>query len=111
MRDITVHSDSTFSPDSVPVITDFRADPRGFLLSLYAQAVRRAQPLHTLKDCLPQPPRGRTVVIGAGKAGAAMAQAVEALWPADAALSGLVVTRYGHIPPRPEHLAERIEVV
>ena len=111
MRDITVHSDSTFSPDSVPAIADFRADPRGFLLSLYAQAVRRAQPLHTLKDCLPQPPRGRTVVIGAGKAGAAMAQAVEALWPADAALSGLVVTRYGHIPPRPEHLAERIEVV
>ncbi|MDR2335112.1 MAG: glycerate kinase [Burkholderiaceae bacterium] len=90
---------------------DFRRDPRGFLLSLYAVAVRRAQPLHTLKEHLPAPPKGRTVVIGAGKAGAAMAQAVEALWPADAPLSGLVVTRYGHIPERPDGLAERIEVV
>ena len=40
-----------------------------------------------------------------------MAQAVEALWPADAHLEGLVVTRYQHIPPRPEGLAQRIEVV
>jgi len=40
-----------------------------------------------------------------------MAQAREALWPADAPLSGLVVTRYHHIPPRPEGLAQRIEVV
>ena len=51
------------------------------------------------------------MVIGAGKAGAAMAQAVEALWPQDAPLSGLVVTRYGHIPERPVDLPERIEVV
>jgi glycerate 2-kinase len=50
-------------------------------------------------------------VLGAGKAGGAMAQAVEALWPADAPLSGLVVTRYGHTPPRPAGLPERIEVV
>jgi hydroxypyruvate reductase len=64
---------------------------------------------------LPQPPSaqsgGRTIVIGAGKAGGSMAQAVEALWPADAPLSGLVVTRYHHIPPRPEGLPVRIEVV
>lgn len=40
-----------------------------------------------------------------------MAQALEALWPQDAPLSGLVVTRYGHIPPRPKGLAQRIEVV
>ena len=40
-----------------------------------------------------------------------MAQAVEALWPADKPLSGLVVTRYHHIPPRPSGLPERIEVV
>ena len=46
-----------------------------------------------------------------GKAGGAMAQAVEALWPIDAPLSGLVVTRYGHIPQRPAGLAQRIEVV
>ncbi len=90
---------------------DFRRDPRGFLLSLYAVAVRRAQPLHTLKEYLPKPPKGRTIVIGAGKAGAAMAQAVEALWPMDAPMSGLVVTRYGHIPERPQGLAQRIEIV
>ena len=40
-----------------------------------------------------------------------MAAAVDALWPADAPLSGLVVTRYGHIPPRPAGLPQRIEVV
>ncbi len=40
-----------------------------------------------------------------------MAHAVEALWPAESPLSGLVVTRYGHIPPRPDGLAQRIEVV
>lgn len=40
-----------------------------------------------------------------------MAQALEALWPADAKLEGLVVTRYGHVPPRPEGLAQRVEIV
>ena len=40
-----------------------------------------------------------------------MAQALDALWPADALLSGLVVTRYHHIPPRPAGLPERIELV
>ncbi len=45
---------------------------------------------------LPPPPRGRTVVVGAGKAAAAMAGAVDAHWPSDATLDGLVVTRYGH---------------
>ncbi|RYX89656.1 MAG: glycerate kinase [Comamonadaceae bacterium] len=54
---------------------------------------------------------GRTIVIGAGKAGGSMAQAVEALWPADAPLEGLVITRYHHIPPRPEGLPRRIELV
>ena len=61
--------------------------------------------------CLPPPPKGRTLVIGAGKAGGSMVQALEALWPADAPLSGLVVTRYGHIPPLPEGLPQRIELV
>jgi glycerate 2-kinase len=54
---------------------------------------------------------GRTLVIGAGKAGGAMAAAVDALWPADAPLSGLVVTRYDHVPPAYQARPGRIEVV
>jgi glycerate 2-kinase len=85
--------------------------PREFLEHLYQAAVRRALPLHTLGAHLPPPPKGRTVVLGAGKAGGSMVQAVEALWPADAPLSGLVVTRYHHIPPRPVGVPQRIELV
>ena len=85
--------------------------PREFLEHLYRVAVRRALPLHNTAAFLPPPPKGRTLVLGAGKAGGAMAQAVEALWPADAPLSGLVVTRYHHTPPRPAGLPQRIEVV
>ena len=85
--------------------------PQDFLLALYQAAVRRALPLHNTQAYLPVPPKGRTLVLGAGKAGGAMAQAVEALWPADKPLSGLVVTRYGHTPPRPAGLMQRIEVV
>ncbi len=88
--------------------------PREFLRYLYDIAVSRALPLQNTADYLPAPPdpsKGRTLVLGAGKAGGAMAQAVEALWPQDAPLSGLVVTRYGHTPPRPAGLANRIEVV
>lgn len=86
--------------------------PRAFLEHLYGVAVRQALPRHTLAAFLPPPPGpgGRTLVLGAGKAAGAMAQALEALWPADAPLSGLVVTRYGHTPPRPAGLAQRIEV-
>ena len=87
-------------------------DPREFLRHLFDVAVKRALPLENTAACLPEPPTaGRTVVIGAGKAGAAMAQAVEVLWPQDAPLQGLVVTRYHHTPPRPAGLAQRIEVV
>ena len=86
-------------------------DPRALLQYLYDVAVQRALPLHNTAACLPPPPKGRTLVLGAGKAGGAMAQAVEALWPADAPLSGLVVTRYHHTPPRPAGLPQRIEVV
>ncbi len=85
--------------------------PREFLQHLFDAAVLRALPLHNTAAFLPPPPKGRTVVIGAGKAGGSMAQAVEALWPADAPLEGLVVTRYAHTPPRPEGLPSRIEVV
>lgn len=89
-------------------------DPNTLLRHLYDVAVQRAQPLHTMAACLPQAPdpaRGRTLVLGAGKAAGAMAHALEALWPADRPLSGLVVTRYGHTPPRPVGLAQRIEIV
>ena len=90
---------------------DLHTDPQSFLRQLYDAAVRRALPLHNTAAYLPAPPKGRTVVLGAGKAGGAMAQAVEALWPADKPLSGLVVTRYHHTPPRPAGMPERIEVV
>jgi len=87
------------------------AQPQVFLRQLFDAAVLRALPIHNTAAYLPPPPKGRTVVLGAGKAGGAMAQAVEALWPSDKPLSGLVVTRYGHTPPRPAGVPERIEVV
>lgn len=90
---------------------DPRQQPRAFLEHLYRTAVHRALPLHNTAAFLPPPPRGRTLVLGAGKAAGAMAHAVEALWPADAPLAGLVVTRYHHTPPRPPGLRQRIEVV
>ena len=63
---------------------------------MFAAAVDAAAAATCVPPHLPAPPRGRTVVVGAGKAAAAMARAVEAHWPADRPLSGLVVTRYGH---------------
>jgi hydroxypyruvate reductase len=93
---------------------DPRQDPRAFLRALFDAAVQRALPAHCLAPFLPAPPdarRGRTLVLGAGKAGGAMAAAVDALWPADAPLSGLVITRYGHVPPAYAARPGRIEVV
>lgn len=86
-------------------------DPRGLLRHLLDAAIARAQPDRCLAGRLPPPPRGRTLVLGAGKAGGAMAAAVDALWPKDAPLSGLVVTRYGHVPPAYRAVPGRIEVV
>jgi glycerate 2-kinase len=86
-------------------------NPRALLRHLFDIAVQRALPLHNTAAHLPPPPKGRTVVLGAGKAAGAMAHAVEALWPAEALLSGLVVTRYHHTPPRPDGVKPRIEVV
>ncbi|MBK6864936.1 MAG: glycerate kinase [Ideonella sp.] len=89
-------------------------DPRAFLRALYDAAVARALPAHNTAAFLPAPPdprRGRTLVLGAGKAGGAMAAAVDALWPSDAPLSGLVVTRYEHVPPAYRERPGRIEVV
>src|SRR5574343_875854 len=91
---------------------DPQTQPQAFLRSLYDAAVRRAMPLHSMAAYLPKPPtKGRTLVLGAGKAGAAMVHALEALWPKDAPLSGLVVTRYGHLPARPAGVPERVEIV
>ncbi|MCZ6830531.1 MAG: glycerate kinase [Gammaproteobacteria bacterium] len=68
-------------------------DVRGFLERLFSAAVAAAQPERVLADFLPEPPTGRTLVLGAGKAASAMARVVDATWPQD--MSGLVVTRYG----------------
>ncbi|MEC5396686.1 glycerate kinase type-2 family protein [Uliginosibacterium sp. H1] len=69
-------------------------DPATLLRQMADAAIAAVAPARCLPPHLPTPPKGRTVVIGAGKAAAAMAQAVEAHW--DGPLSGLVVTRYGH---------------
>lgn len=71
--------------------------PRTLLRSLFDAAVAAADPAQCVPPNLPAPPRGRTVVVGAGKAAAAMARAMEDHWRGD--LSGLVVTRYGHAVP------------
>ena len=63
---------------------------------MFEAAIEAASPSVCVPPRLPVPPQGRTIVVGAGKAAASMAQAVDAHWPADRALSGLVVTRYGH---------------
>jgi len=62
----------------------------------FAAAVAAADPLKIVGAHLPKPPKGRTLVVGAGKAAASMAKAVELAWPDGAALSGLVITRYAH---------------
>jgi hydroxypyruvate reductase len=86
-------------------------DPRGFLLALFNAAVAQAVPGAGIAAFLPPPPKGRTLVLGAGKAGGAMAAAVDAAWPAGAPMSGLVVTRYDYVPPAYKAQPGRIEVV
>ncbi len=82
----------------MPTETSFPAsagiDPRVLLRAMFDAAVAAAQPAHTIPLHLPDQPTGRTIVIGAGKASAAMARALEDTWPGE--LSGLVVTRYGY---------------
>ena len=70
--------------------------PRELLLGSFQAALAAADPLKIVPEHLPKPPRGRTLVVGAGKAAAAMALAVEQSWPANAPLDGLVITRYQH---------------
>ena len=87
--------------------TTERPNPRDLLQQMFAAAIEAAQPAHCIPPHLPeiQPvPSGRLIVIGAGKASAAMARAVEDNWPGP--LCGLVVTRYGYGVP-----CTRIEIV
>lgn len=79
-------------------------DPRDILHRLFRTAIAAASAERCVPSNLPQPPRGRTVVVGAGKAAAAMARVVEDSWLGE--LNGLVITRYGHGVP-----CRRIEVV
>jgi glycerate 2-kinase len=80
------------------------SSPRELLKNMFEAAVAVAQPARTIPTHLPVLPKGRTIVVGAGKASAAMASAVEAAWPGP--LEGLVLTRYGHAVP-----CRRIEIV
>jgi glycerate 2-kinase len=78
---------------------------RDALNRIFMAAVASADPAKVLQHHLPSPPKGRCVVVGAGKASAAMAAALEAAWP-HVDLSGVVVTRYGHAVP-----TARIEII
>ncbi len=80
------------------------ADAEKLLRAMFEAAVAAADPARALPRHLPEPPAGRTVVVGAGKASAAMARALERAWPGP--LSGVVVTRYGHAVP-----CERIRIL
>lgn len=79
---------------------------QNLLVSAFETAFQAANPRLLVAPCLPDPPKGRTLVVGGGKAAASMARAVEDNWPQDAPLSGRVVTRYGHGLP-----TSRIKVV
>jgi glycerate 2-kinase len=71
-------------------------DPAAFLRQLFDRAVMVADPMRSLAHFLPEKPQGRLIVIGAGKASARMAEAVEAVW---GPCEGLVITRYGYGRP------------
>lgn len=79
-------------------------DRRALLRQMFEAAIAAAQPSRCVPENLPAPPKGRLLVIGAGKASAAMAKAFEDAWPGD--LSGLVITRYGYALP-----CNRIEII
>ncbi|TGP24077.1 MULTISPECIES: glycerate kinase [unclassified Mesorhizobium] len=79
-------------------------DPKSFLVSIFNAAVAAADPEKTIRNHLPAKPKGRTIVIGAGKGSAQMAAAFEKVW--DGPIDGLVVTRYGYGAK-----CERIEII
>lgn len=70
--------------------------PSAILEALMQAGLKAADPQPQVARFLPEPPKGRTVAVGAGKGAASMARAVEKAWPRELALSGLVVTRYGY---------------
>jgi hydroxypyruvate reductase len=84
--------------------------PRNLLVDSFRCALSAADPLAIVPAHLPPVPKGKTIVIGAGKAAASMAKAVELNWPEDSALEGLVITRYAHGYGGDDALT-RIEVV
>ena len=79
-------------------------EPRALLEKMFKAAIAAAQPALCVPPKLPAPPRGRTIVVGAGKASAAMAKAVEQTWQGE--LSGVVVTRHGYGVP-----CKRVEII
>jgi glycerate 2-kinase len=80
-------------------------NPIQLLRAMFDAAVAAASPDICVPPYLPEPPKGRTIVVGAGKAAASMARAVEGRWAGP--LSGLVVTRYGHsVPTRSVEVVE-----
>ena len=81
-------------------------NPHSILLDSYTAAIQAADPLQIVSPHLPPPPKGRTLVVGAGKAAAKMALAIEFHWPAFAPLDGIVMTRNGHSLP-----TDRIQVI
>ncbi|OLO10484.1 glycerate kinase [Chromohalobacter japonicus] len=86
-----------------------RESIRSWLLRLAEHAVSKVHPANLVQGHLPEPPCGRTVVVGAGKAAAAMAKTLETAWQdsqPDSPLSGVVVTRYGHV-----EVCQQIEVL
>lgn len=80
----------------MPLLIASQHDPRQFLTDLFWVAVKTADPMRALRDHLPDLPKGRLLVIGAGKASARMAEAVEATY---GPCEGLVITRYGYARP------------
>jgi hydroxypyruvate reductase len=82
--------------DEVTPMTDPATDPRAFLTALFRRAVEVADPMEVVPLHLPERAKGRTLVIGAGKASARMAEAVESAW---GLCEGLVLTRYGYGRP------------
>jgi len=82
----------------------FPAEPSALLRRLFEAAIRAADPARIVPAALPPRPKGRTIVVGAGKASAAMARALEQAW--NGPLQGLVITRYGHGVP-----CQRVRVV
>ncbi|HRM76410.1 MAG TPA: DUF4147 domain-containing protein, partial [Paracoccus sp. (in: a-proteobacteria)] len=75
-----------------------KEDAKHLLRQMLDAAIAAADPATVLARHLPERPKGRCIVVGAGKSAAAMARAVELAWP-DVDLSGVVVTRYGHAVP------------